>query len=174
MTPKRSAMIVGCALLLFAAGCVSEPGLDKRKFAELDRAAQDLKAALSSGRPCEVPDDVLERLASETAALKDRTTSQAERDLLKAYADLAAISRDGQLLCRSRTHLTGFEFVPKGRIYVTQELDPLVEKYDLPTEKHMYKPTGLYWKSVSGDAITVIWKRAEVQIRNIEVMQKYS
>jgi hypothetical protein len=160
--------------MLLAAGCETEHRLDKGKFAGLDRARQDLKAALRSGKYCEIPDAVLERLASGTAAIKDKTASRAERDLLKAYADLAAICRDGQLLCRSRTHLTGFEFVPKGRIYVTQELDPLVERYDLLTERHVYKPTGVQWKSISVDAIRVIWEDAEAQIRNIEVMQEYS
>jgi hypothetical protein len=161
-------------LLLFAAGCAAEPGLDKGKFAELSRAGQDLRAALGSGQICEIPDAVLQRLASGTAALKDKTASKAEADLLAAYANLVAISRDGLLLCRSRSHLSGFEFVPKGRIYVTQELDPLVEKYGLPTESHVYKPTGAHWKSISADSITVIRERAEVQIKKIEVLLKYS
>lgn len=162
------------AILLFVSACVSEPGLDKGKFAELDRAGQDLKAALRTGNPCDIPDTVLQRLASGATALKDRTASKAERDLVSAYANLVTISRDGLLLCRSRSHLSGFEFVPKGRIYVTQELDPLVERYDLPTESHVYKSTGAHWKSISGDSIKVIWERAEAQIKNIEVMLKYS
>jgi len=162
------------AILLFVSACASEPGLDKGKFAELDRAGQDLKAALRTGNPCDIPDTVLQRLASGATALKDRTASKAERDLVSAYANLVTISRDGLLLCRSRSHLSGFEFVPKGRIYVTQELDPLVERYDLPTETHVYKSTGAHWKSISGDSIKVIWERAEAQIKNIEVMLKYS
>jgi hypothetical protein len=174
VTPQRSVVILASALLLSALGCAAEPGLDKGKFSELDRAGQDLKAALRSGDPCDIPDTVLQRLASGTAAVKDKTASKAERDLVSAYANLVAISRDGLLLCRSRGHLSGFEFVPKGRIYVTQELDPLVEKYELPTESHVYRPTGARWKSISGDSIKVIWERAEVQIRNIEVMLKYS
>ena len=174
MTPRRSVITLVSAILLFASGCAAEPGLDKGKFAELDRALQDLKAALGSGKACDVPDTMLQRLASGTAALKDKTASKAERDLLAAYADLATIFHDGLLLCRSRTHLSGFEFVPKGRIYVTQELDPLVEKYDLPIESHVYKPTGAHWKSISPDSIRVIWEKAEVRIKNIEVMLKYS
>ncbi len=162
------------ALLLFASSCVTEPGLDKAKFAELSRAAQDLKAAIRSGRRCEFPDTLLERLASGRAALKDKTASKAERDLLTAYSDLLAIYKDGLLVCRSRTHLTDFQFVPKGRIYVTQDLDPIVEKYDLPTERHQYAPTGKYWKSISGDSIAVIWESAEAEIKNIENMENYN
>ncbi len=173
VTSQRSVIILFSALLLFALGCTAEPGLDKGKFAELDWASRDLKAALRSGDPCGLPDAVLQRLTAGITALKDKTASKAERELVSAYASLVTISRDGLLLCRSRSHLSGFEFIPKGRIYVTQELDPLVKKYDLPTETHVYKSTGAHWKSISGDSIRVIWERAEAQIKNIEVMLKY-
>jgi len=171
---RRYVIALLSALLLAALGCASEPGLDKEKFAGLDRTAQELKAMIASGRGCEVPDALLERLAAGTAVLKGRTASQAELDLLAAYTNLAAVTRDGLFLCRSRDHLTSFKFVPKGRIYMTQELDPIVERYDLPTERHVYKPTGVHWRSISTDAIGTVWKKAGVLIRHIEVMQKYS
>ncbi|MGE5173985.1 MAG: hypothetical protein ACM3MD_09150 [Betaproteobacteria bacterium] len=169
-----SYMLFLSVIMLFASGCVTEPALDKGKFAELNRAAQDLKTAIRSGKRCEVPDTLLQRLTSEIAALKNKTASKAERDLLSAYSHLLVICQDGLLLCQSRTHLTEFQFVPKGRIYVTQELDSLVEKYDLPTERHLYSPTGKYWKSISGDSITVIWESAEAEIKNIENMVNYN
>ncbi len=167
-------IILLSGMLLFASGCVSEPGIDKGKFAELNRTAQDLKAAIRSGRPCDMPDTLLQRLASGTVALQGKTASKAERDLLSAYTHLLPIYKDGLLLCRSRTHLTNFQFVPKGRIYVTQELDPLVEKYGLSTETHVYAPTGAHWRSIAGDSINVIWESAESLIKDIENMVDYS
>lgn len=161
-------------MLLFSFGCKQEPGLDKGKFLALDQTTQELKTAIKSGMHCEVPDTFLLRLASATAALKGKTVSKQERDLLSAYEHLLAIYKDGLLLCRSRTHLTEFQFVPKGRIYVTQELDPLVERYELATESHRYGPTGKYWRSIPGDSITVIWENAEAEIRNIETMTNYN
>lgn len=162
------------AILFFAAGCTAEPGLDKGKFAELNRAMLDLKAAIKSGKACELPDTLLQRFVSGTAALQDKTASTAERDLLAAYAHLLTTYQDGLLLCRSQTILTGFEFVPKGRMYVTQELDPLVEKYDLPVERHVYKPTGKYWKSIPGDSVRVVWEQAAFEIKNIENRENYN
>lgn len=162
------------AILLCASGCVTEPGLDKGKFSELNRAAQDLKTAIRSGARCDLPDTLRQRLDSGTAALKDKTASKAERDLLSAYTRLLAVYQDGLLLCRSRTQLSDFQFVPKGRIYVTQELDPLVEKYDLATERHLYGPTGKYWRSIPVDSIAVIWESAEAEIHTIETMVKYN
>ncbi|HSQ77763.1 MAG TPA: hypothetical protein VLN91_02625, partial [Nitrospirota bacterium] len=117
---------------------------------------------------------ILQRLVSGIAALKNKTASKEENDLIEAYSRLLSTYKDGLLLCRYRTHLSQFQFVPKGRIYVVQELDPLVEKYGLPTESHLYGPTGVHWRSIAGDSINVIWESAEFQIKNIENMVKYN
>ncbi len=160
--------------MLFVPGCVPESGIDKGKFSELNRIAQDLKATITSGKPCDVPDTLLQRLSSGTAALKDKTASMAERDLIEAYSHLLTTYKDGLLLCQYQTPSSQFQFVPKGRIYVFQELDPLVQKYGLPSESHLYRPTGVYWRSIAGDSIKVIWERAESQIKNIENIMNYS
>jgi hypothetical protein len=168
------AILLFSAIMLFGSGCVSEPGIDKEKFSELNRTVRDMKTALTSGKPCDVPDTLLQKLASDTEALKDKTSSQGERDLFAAYSNLLTTYKDGLLLCKSRTHLAQFSFVPKGRIYVFQELDPLVQKYDFSTQSHVYLPTGLQWRSISEDSIKVIWERAEIQIRIIENTVKYN
>jgi len=162
------------AIMVFASGCTTEPGLDKQKFAELSRVAEELKAAVGSGRPCDLPDTLVQRFTAGTAALEGKTTSMAERDLLSAYSHLLITYQDGLLLCRSRTVLANFEFVPRGRIFVTQELDPLIEKYDLTVEKHVYKPTGKEWKSISTDAVRVVWEQVAFEIKNIENRVNYN
>lgn len=162
------------AIMLFCPGCESEPGIDKAKFSELNRTALDLQSSITSGKPCAMPDTLLQRLTSGTEALKGRTATQGERDLLAAYANLLTTYKDGLLLCRYRSDLSQFQFVPKGRIYVFQELDPLVQKYELSTESHVYQPTGLHWRSISEDSIKVIWKSAEFQIKIIQNMFNYS
>jgi len=167
-------IILLSAIMLFGPGCVSEPGIDKEKFSELNLIAQDLKTAITSGKPCDVPDTLIQRLASETAALKNRTASKGERDLIEAYSHLLTTYKDGLLLCQYQTPLSQFQFVPKGRIYVFQELDPVIQKYGLSTESHLYKPTGVYWRSIDGDSIKVIWESAEFQIKNIENMVNYN
>jgi hypothetical protein len=161
------------AIMLFGAGCKSEPGMDKGKFSELNRTALDLQASIASGKPCDMPDTLLPRFVSGTAALKDRMNSEAERNLLAAYTNLLTTYKDGLLLCKYRTDLSQFEFVPRGRIYVFQELDPVVQKYDLSTESHVYRPTGLHWRSIDADSIKVIWKNAEFQIKIIQNMINY-
>ncbi len=109
-----------------------------------------------------------------SGCISNKTATKEESDLIMAYSRLLTTYRDGLLLCQYRTHLSQFQFVPRGRIYVVQELDPLVEKYGLPTESHLYRPTGAYWRSIAGDSIKVIWESAEFQIKNIENMVKYN
>ena len=174
MRQEGMVIILLSAIVLSGLGCVSEPGIDKGKFSELNKTARDLTNSLASGKPCDVPETLLQRLASGTAALKDKSTSKGESDVIKAYSNLLTTYQDGLLLCSYRNHLSQFKFVPKGRIYVSQELDPLVQKYDLSTESHLYRPTGLYWRSIAGDSIKVIWERAELQTKNIENMVNYN
>ena len=167
-------IILLSAIMLFGSGCVSEPGIDKGKFSELNRTARDLTTYFTSGEPCDVPETLLQRLSSGTAALKGKSASKGEMDLIKAYSNLLTTYQDGLLLCKYRNNFSQFQFVPKGRIYVTQELDPLVLKYDLSTESHLYRPTGQYWRSIAGDSIKVIWESAELQTKNIENMVNYN
>jgi len=173
MKQEGIVILLVSAMILFFSGCVSEPGIDKGKLSELYRTAQELRSAIASGKPCDVQDSVLQGLASETVAVKDKAASKEERDLVAAYSNLVTTYRDGLLLCRSQNNLSEFPFVPKGRIYVFQELDPVVEKYGLPTERHLYKQTGQYWRSISADSIKVIWESALTQIKNIEIMMNY-
>lgn len=174
MRQEGIVIILLSAMMLFSPGCVSEPGIDKGKFTELNRITQDLKTAIKSGKPCDVPETLLQRLASGTAALKDKTTSKGERDLIEAYSRLLTTYSDGLLLCQYQNPSSQYQFVPKGRIYVFQELDPLVQKYGLSMESHLYSPTGVHWRSISGDSIKVIWESAEFQMKNIENMLNYN
>jgi hypothetical protein len=174
MSQNYRVLLLFSAIILFFAGCVSEPNIDKGKFLVLSRTVEDLKTAVTSTNPCDVPDTLQQRLTSGIAALRDKTVSKGEQDLIAAYMHLLTTYRDGLLLCQSRTQLSNFQFIPQGRIYVSQELDPLVEKYGLSTERHLYRPTGQYWRSIEGDSITVIWESVQIQIKNIENMTNYN
>ncbi len=162
------------AIMFLSISCVSEPGIDKGKFSELNRTARELQNSISSNKPCDVPDTLMQKLDAGITALRDKTSSKAERDVIAAYSRLLTTYKDGLLLCQYRTQMKQFEFVPRGRIYVFQELDPLVEKYGLSTERHVYAPTGVHWKSIAGDSIKVIWESAEVQLKNVENMVNYN
>ena len=174
MRQNDMVIVVFSLVLLFTSACISEPGIDKSKFAALNRTTQDLNASISSSNPCNLPDTLLQRLSSEITAVKDKASSTKEHDLITAYSYLLTTCKDGLLLCQSRTQFANFEFFPSGRIYVSQELDPLVERYDLSVEKHLYEQTGQYMRSIDGSSILVIWESARTQIKNIDYMMKYN
>jgi hypothetical protein len=167
-------VIIVSVLLVFVSACVSEPGIDKGKFSELNQTVHALQTVIKSDKPCAVPKTLLQKLSTETAALEDKMVSKGEKDLLAAYAHLLTTYQDGLLLCEYQAQMNRFQFVPKGRIYVFQELDPLVEKYGFSTERHVYPPTGVHWKSISGDSILVIWESAGIQTKYIENMVNYN
>src|SRR5512143_4013679 len=102
-------IILLSAIILFGPGCVPEPGIDKGKFSELNRIAQDLKTAIKSGKPCDVPDTLLHRLASGMAAVEYKSASKGERDLIEAYSHLLTTYYDGLLLCKYQNPLSQFQ-----------------------------------------------------------------
>ncbi|MDA8101199.1 MAG: hypothetical protein M0042_16390 [Nitrospiraceae bacterium] len=161
------------ALLLLLPGCESMPGIEKSSLVELNRTARELQTAATSADPCEVPDALLGKLISGIDAIRNKAVSQEEKNLVKAYANLLATYHDGIVVCTASRKLAQ-PFLPKGRIYVFQELDPIVLKYGLSTDSHVYEPTGVKWRSIPADSIKVIWERAENQLKNIENMVKYS
>lgn len=172
---KRTRLIIlACsAAACIHYGCIAEQGIDKSTFASLDRTSQALRSALTTSRPCDVPRALQDELANGIVAVGDRAKTKAERDLMAAYAQVLATYRDGLLLCGSRGHLAQMRLIPKGRIFVTQELDPIIRKYGLPSEKHVYKPTGQHMESLDGNAIEVIWDRARAQIKIAENILHY-
>ena len=174
MKHPSTIILLFLTILLLASGCVSEPGLDKTKFADLGRTAEAIKTAVTSSNPCDAPEALEHSLASGIAAVNDRADSKLDQYMITAYTHLLSTYRDGLLLCRSRHQLSNVGYFPKGRVYVSQDLDAVVEKYDLSTEKQQDRRTGVWMRTIDGDSIQEIWESAQAQIRNIEVTMKYN
>ena len=156
-----------------AASCSSKPGIDKGKFTQLDRAALTVKTSLASGASYRRLTELVQALSAEIASVKTRVATKEESELLEAYSDLAAMYRDGLLLWKYKLEFAPFDFVPKGRIYVGQDVEPIVFKYHFPTESHLYQPTRQRWKSLPEDSIQIIWSNADSQLKIIENMKNY-
>jgi hypothetical protein len=171
---KRKSFIVVLSIVFFLIGsCSFESGVNKSKFAKLDVAAHAVKTSLAAGASYQQVTDMVQQLAIEITALKDRVTTKEERELLTAYSDLLEMYRDGLLLWKYKLDFSSFESMLKGRIYVGQDVEPIVLKYRFSTESHLYKPTGQYWKSIPGDSIQIIWSNADSQLKIIEDMTNY-
>ncbi len=142
---------------------------DRTKFAGVDAAAKAVKGSVTAG-DYRVFSARVQALSDEIAALKGRTSSKREEELLDAYAFLNSIYNDGVLLWRYKTEFTRYGFVPPGLIYVGQDIEPIVERYRLKTEAHVYAPTHQKWKSIPEDSIRFVWASADSQLQKIDFL----
>lgn len=132
-----------------------------------------MKTSLAAGAFYPQFAEKVQSLSAGITALKDKVTSNEDKELLNAYADLLTMYQDGLLLWKYKLEFAPFDFVPKGRIYVGQDVEPIVFKYRFPVESHLYQPTRQRWKSLSEDSIQIIWRNVDAQLKIIENMTNY-
>jgi hypothetical protein len=173
MRIPKSSLTFLLIIFLLAASCSSEPGINKGKFTKLRGAAHAVKTSLAGGASYQQLTERVQNLSAGITALKDKAHSKEEKELLTAYSDLLAMYQDGLLLWKYKLEFAPFDFVPSGRIYVGQDVEPIVFKYRFPTESHLYQPTRQRWKSLSDDSIQIIWNNADAQLKIIENMTNY-
>jgi len=156
-------------LLIFVLQWACSPGqkIDGRKFTGLNIAALAAKNAIDEGKPHTKISERVQQLSDEIAAAKDKISTKEERALLKAYSDLLGFYRDGLQLWRYQLNFPFLSAELKGRIYVGQDVEPIVRKYRLATTEHIYRPTGQHWKSIDEDSIRIIWRNADDQLKII-------
>ncbi|HXX58106.1 MAG TPA: hypothetical protein VEI96_08915, partial [Thermodesulfovibrionales bacterium] len=140
----------------------------KNKFEKVNLAARAVQNGVASGADYQQFGELLQKLSAEIMVGKRTVTSEEERELLKEYSDLLQMYQDGFLLWKYKREFSSHDFVPKGRIYVGQDVEPLVGKYRLLTESHIYGPTQQPWKSISEDSIRIIWSNANSQFDKIQ------
>lgn len=148
--------------------CSPEQGINKTKFRKLDQAAKDIKISLAAGTSYKHFGELLQNLYTEIAVVSNMKLSKNETELLRAYSVLYGVYQDGLVIWKYKIEFSKFGIVPEGRIYVSQDVEPIAFKYNLPTESHLYKPTQQYWKSISADAIQIIWNNADFQWKIIK------
>lgn len=153
-------------IIIFFAGCSQE--LDKGKFENLRGTARACAVSVASGADYEQLNKAVTQLSGEISVLKGKISSDRERQLLKKYTELLAIYQDGLLLWKYKLEGSHYNFIPRGVIYVGQDVEPVVEKYRLPTESHVYGPTQQIWKSIPEDSLQIIWDNANSQMGIIE------
>lgn len=161
---RRLIFLLGA--LLFFQAC--QPDMDKKAFERLEQTAVSLNASLHAGMTYDQFEEGLHRFSAEITTIENRAKSRKDREMVKAFADLLTIYRDGLTLWRYKLEFTPFDFVPKGRIYVGQDVEPIVSKYNLTTETHLYEPTEKHWRSVSEESIGFIWGNADSQLQIIK------
>jgi hypothetical protein len=159
--------------IMFAACSSSSPELDKRKFNGVGRAAQTVRSVLGAGADYKAFGAALQKLSAEITALKGGALTDQEKELMKDYSDLYSIYQDGYVLWKYKIEFIRYGFVPKGLIYVGQDIEPIIVKYRIPAESHMYAPTQQSWKSIPEESIQMIWTNADSQMQIINNILSY-
>jgi len=165
---KKIFFILLSLILILQWVCSCTPRINRTKFTQLNIAALAVKTSIDAGAPHGQVAERMQHLSDELAEAKDRVSTREERQLLKAYSDLLAMYRDGLLLWRYQMEFPFLFPELKGRIYVGQDVEPIVHKYRLTTETHLYKPTGQYWRSINEDSIKIVWHNADDQLEIIK------
>ena len=173
MKKKENILALLLMIVFITVACSSEQEINRTKFKKLDQAAQELKTSLAEGTSYKHFGELLQNLSAEIAAVNNKTLSKKEMELLQAYSVLYGVYQDGYILWKYKLEFAPFGIVPEGRIYVSQDVDPIAFKYNLPTESHLYKPTQQYWKSISEDSIQIIWNNADLQYKIIKGFSQY-
>lgn len=163
---KRNILFVILSLPIFCFACTSHD-FDKKKFEGVNHTAQVIRDSVKAGADIQQFEGLLQKLSSEISVLKDMVKSERERELLKNYSNLLAIYRDGFTLWKYKTEFTRYDFVPKNLIYVGQDVEPIVKKYRLKTELHIFKPTKQLWKGIPESSIQIVWMNADSQLKII-------
>ncbi|MEW6117307.1 MAG: hypothetical protein AB1553_10460 [Nitrospirota bacterium] len=167
----KGILIIISLVLLLSAACSSE--FDKKKFTKVHQAAYAVKNAIAEGCDYQQFSEVLKNFSGELATLKGKVESEKEKELLNDYSALLAMYHDGYLLWKYKNEFTRYGFVPKGLIYVGQDVEPIAEKYRIPTEEHVYTPTHKAWKSIPESSIRIVWMNAESQLKIIDNILNY-
>jgi len=175
-SPIYFAASVLALLSMLCAACSFEqfePSVNRHKFARLNTAAEAVKTDIDGGASLQQVSEKAVLMSDEIAAVKDKVSTKREGRLLKAYVDLLDIYRDGLLLWKYKDNFPHLASELKGRIYVAQDVEPIVAKYGFAMESHIYKPTGQIWRSISADSIRIIWKNAGDQLNIIRNITNY-
>ncbi len=161
------------AYVICAACSSSAPGLDKTKFNGVTSAAQAVRGTLESGAGFQAFNGALQKLSEEITALKNRATNDPEKELTKDYSDLYSTYHDGYILWKYKIEFTRYGFVPRELIYVGQDIEPIIEKYKIPVQLHVYAPTHQSWKSIPASSLEMIWGNADSQLQIINNILTY-
>lgn len=165
---RGNLFIAGACTVLLCLAC--SPEIDKNRFQNANRIAESVQSTIANGVNYQQFDRLLQRLSAEIAVLNDTSKSERDREVIKAYSELLRMYQDGFLLWKYHTEFSGHNFVPGARIYVGQDVEPIVTKYRLQTESHIFGPTQQSWKSISEDSIQVIWYNAGQQLKRIHTL----
>jgi hypothetical protein len=152
----RSFLFASAFLLL--SGCA--PRVDHADFEQLYRSGKAISSATEVGLNYSSFSDLVQKLASEVSIAKDSANNQPEKNMTDAYQEALTAYRDSLVVWKNEIDGAGYDWIPKGEIYVEDELRPIIAKYALATQERSIEITGHRFETIPEASIQVIWARA--------------
>lgn len=159
MFHKIPITMLGLALL---AGC--SPKIDQKKYENLYRAAKAIEGAIAVGITYPKFGELLQNLSTEISIANDKAKSDTEKELLKSYFEVLTTFQESSTVWKYKIEGSRYDWIPKGQIFVEDELRPIIEKYSFPMELHEIKITRNSFTTISENSIKIIWEKAHDQL----------
>ena len=146
------------ALLVAVTACTPKGPTPQQRFEGLYRACRALQGGTSVGVSYAAFSELLQHLATEILIASDHASSEDEKAMIKAYADVATTYKDSAILWKNQIESSKYEWT-KGQILQEAELVPIVAKYKLPTaQQPVY---GKRWPVLPADSMQRVWLIAD-------------
>jgi hypothetical protein len=152
----RSFLFASAFLLL--SGCA--PRVDHADFEQLYRSGKAISSATEVGINYSSFSDLVQKFASEVSIAKDSANNQPEKNMTDAYQEALTAYRDSLVVWKNEIDGAGYDWIPKGEIYVEDELRPIIAKYALTTQVRSIEITGHRFETIPEASIQIIWARA--------------
>ncbi len=158
--------LIALALIFFSLGCSN---IDKNKFRELRKSARSIdKAVKDPLLPYGQFKEKFQKMTDEMTKTRALVSNEEEKALLGSYEELFQTYQECNLLWEHKIESSIYGWIPRGRVYVDDQLRPLVEKYQFPAEPHLVELTGHRFESISADSLRVIWEKAHEQLKKVK------
>ncbi len=142
----------------FVLGCA--PKIDQKKYEDLNRAAKAIQGATVVGVSYQKFGELLQNLSTEISIANDKTKSDIEKELLKAYIDVLTMYHESATIWKHNIKSAKYDWIPSGQIPIERELQPIISKYSLLTDLQIDPISGSNIYTISENAIQLIWGKA--------------
>jgi hypothetical protein len=150
------------------------PAIDQQKFEALYRSAKTMQASLSVGLTYVKFGELKQALATEISIAADKASSEREKALVAAYADILTTLQDSAALWEKQIKDHNPELVREGELIVEGAVVPIVQKYGIPQRprKRTFESIGkvVRWNVAGPNAMQAAWEVAGKQMARANAM----
>jgi len=139
-------------------------GIDVAKFDPLLRAASKVKASTGVGLTFIQFGQYLQEYATEVMIIKGKVENAKEKEILDYFSNALEIYNDSKTIWNAKNNdrlstALAADGVSTPNIEITDELSPIVQKYNLTVKEHA-EGTSHAWKTISETSMQKLWGAA--------------